>query len=177
MTNENKKLVFIANQDEYNLFAYKPTLFHPVLIEYEKISLKIRLRYLRNYLRKGKYVIYYLEKDGKYLGMCAVTPGGTGIKIKCAEKQDIILGPYYIDKINRGYGYSKILISMVLKSHQQYRYAFDLIANSNKASQRASLACGFTVYQNIKIQGFFGKHYPSDKENSTHTIYRYEHAM
>lgn len=168
------KITFVDASNDYRLYVYTPSLFHPVHINFERMPIKLRLRYLRNYLRTGKYVIYYLKFKDELVGMCAVTPGGSGLKIRCTDKEDIILGPYFIVREKRGNGYSKALIKMVLKNYpSNYKYAYDIIAKENRASLRASEACGFKVCEEINFVGILRNHQSVRMGMGTHYILRY----
>ncbi|MBR6095569.1 MAG: hypothetical protein IKP82_01305 [Oscillospiraceae bacterium] len=168
-----QKLSLVTKSDRYTLYRYQPTLLHPLLMDMEPMTLKRRLRYFRNFLRPGKYLVYYLALDDELIGMCAVTPGGPGLKLKCGEREDIILGPSFILKKHRGNRHSNVMFKLVLAHHPDYRYAFDLIADNNLPSRRTSLASGFHVYQTLRISGPLRK-YHFCEEGSTHTIYKYD---
>jgi len=154
-----KRLSLIKTFNEVELYVYTPSLFQPLLKNLEKMSLKRRLRYFRNYCRKGKYLVYYLKKGEQFIAMCVACNGGGGLKLKCTSQEDIVLGPYYVIPSERGKGYAKMLIGMVLENYPtEYRYAFDLISKKNTPSLKASQAMGFEVYEEIKLVGLLRRH-------------------
>ena len=172
MSKRNDKLTLLSERDGLKLYSYKPTIMHPLLKEFAPMLENRRLRFLRNYFRPGKYIVYYLEANEELVGMCVVTPGGPGLKLKCA-KDDIVLGPYYIRPEQRGKGYGKILLRWVLDIHPEYNYAYVLISNNNLPSLRSVMAVGAEPYQQIRLRGRMRTHEICE-ENSTHTIFRYK---
>jgi len=174
MDYQNKRLKLIKQDQGMEYYVYTPTFFHPVLESVEKISLKKRLRYMRNYLRKERFVVYYLKDGGELVSMCAVTPGGKGLKTKFATPHDIILGPSYTIPKFRNKGYSKALLKFILANHPDYTYAYGIIANGNLSSIHASKACGFELYQEMRLVGIFRKQCICES-NSTHQIIRFVH--
>lgn len=172
MSKRNDKLTLLSERDGLKLYSYKPTIMHPLLKEFAPMLENRRLRFLRNYFRPGKYIVYYLEANEELVGMCVVTPGGPGLKLKCA-KDDIVLGPYYIRPEQRGKGYGKILLRWVLEMHPRFECAYALISNQNTASLRCVTTVGFEPYQQIRLRGLMKTH-EACKENPTHTIVRYK---
>ena len=172
MGKRNDRLTLLSERDGMKLYSYKPTIMHPLLKEFAPMLKNRRLRFLRNYFRPGKYTVYYLEDREELVGMCVVTPGGPGLKLKCA-KDDIVMGPYYVRPEKRGKGYSKILLRWVLEMHPRFECAYALISNQNTASLRCVTAVGFEPYQQIRLRGLMKTH-EACKENPTHTIFRYK---
>ena len=170
---DTERLVLASKKNGVSLYLFRPTIFKPLLFDYERMTIKRRLRYFRNYCRRGKYVVYYLalDKDKSFVGLCAVTPGGRGLKIQCTHNNDIILGPYYVEPTFRGKGYGKAMINMVLDCNPyNYNYAYDIIAKDNIPSVHTSKACGFEKYQEINLVGLLKKHAPTD--NGEYIIFR-----
>lgn len=164
-------LTLVSERDGMKLYTYKPTIFHPLLKEFAPMLENRRLRFLRNYFRPGRYIVYYMESNEELVGMCVVTPGGPGLKLK-STKNDIVLGPDYIKPEQRGKGYSKILIRWVLEVHPKFDYAYAIISNSNIASQRGAIAAGLKPYMYVRLRGLMKVHESCEKSASTHMILR-----
>lgn len=164
-------LTLISARDGMKLYFYKPTIFHPLLKEFAPMLKNRRLRFLRNYFRPGKYSVYYLEVNEELVGMCVVTPGGPGLKLKCT-KEDIVLGPDYIKPEQRGKGYAKTLLRWVLEMHPKYDYAYAIVSNSNKASQRSAIAAGLKPIKYVRLRGLLRVHESCEESASTHIIFR-----
>lgn len=141
----------IYEKQGFQLLEYNPSLFHPLYMDFEPMRFVRRMRFMTEYFRKGKYKVYYLKVDDKLVGHCVVTPGGR--RLKCSTKNDVVLGPYFIQENERGKGYSKKLISLVLK-HCSYDYlnAYDWVDKKNIASRRASESCGFLPVAELDVK-------------------------
>ncbi len=161
----------ISARDGMKLYSYKPTIFHPLFKEFAPMLENRRLRFFRNYFRPGKYSVYYLEENEELVGMCVVTPGGKGLKLK-STKDDIILGPYYIRPEHRGKGYCKTLLQWVLDIYPGYNYVYAIISNSNIASQRGARAAGLKPYRYVRLRSPLRMHESCEESASTHTIFR-----
>ena len=99
-----------------------------------------------------------------------MAPGGR--RLKCSSAEDIVIGPYYIKKSERGKGYSVRLIRLVL-INTQFRYAFDWVEKSNTASCRASEACGFKKVGELNVTSHLRKLVIVDNGGEDN-IYRYD---
>ena len=143
--------VTIKEEDNIRLLEYNPSLLRLLYIDFEPMSFIRRMRLMFEYLHKEHYKVYYLEVDGQLIGHCVVTPGGR--RLKCSTKKDIVLGPYYVKENERGKGYSKRLIQMVL-DHCSYNYdkAYDWVDKRNIASRKASEACGFKQVAELNVK-------------------------
>ena len=136
---------------DYSLYEYTPTMLKPLAINYEPMSVVRRVRFALEYIR-GKYKVYYLTVKNRVVGHCVVTPGGR--RLKCSEKKDIVIGPYYIADDERGNGYSKTLLNLTLKNcSYDYEYAYDWIEKTNAASIRTTEACGFSKFGELNVVG------------------------
>ena len=164
-------LTLLAERDGLKLYSYKPTVLRPMLKEFAPMLKNRRLRLLRNYFRPGKYTVYYLGTGEDLIGMCVVTPGGPGLKLKC-NRDDIVLGPDYIRPEYRGKGYARNLMKWVMEMHTGYRHVYGLISNDNIPSQKSAMAAGLQPYQYIRLRGPLRVHEICSKDVSTHTIYR-----
>lgn len=142
------KCVYKKNNVE--LLEYRPLLFKPLYINFEPMRLIRRIRFLKEYLGNGHYKVYYLKVDDEYVGYCVVAPGGR--RLKCSTEQDIVIGPYYINKQKRGNGYSELLVKLTLENCSYcYNYAFDWVEKNNIASRKTSENVGFTKYGELNV--------------------------
>lgn len=135
------KMKLIRDEGHVKLYEYKPTLIKPLAINFEKMRFIRRLRFLYEYMHKGHYSVYYLMIDDSFVGHCVITPGGR--RLWLSGKDDIVIGPYFIDESYRGHGYAQVLLALTLKyCPYNYRRAYDWIEESNVASIKTSEACG-----------------------------------
>ena len=74
----------------FELFEYTPTRLKPFYIDMEPTTIMRRFRFLID-LHYG-YKVYYLKKDGVFVGYCTVT-SGKNPRFWFAENEDIIVGP------------------------------------------------------------------------------------
>ena len=97
------KLTLIGKSNQYSLHEYRPTLVHPLAIDFEPLRIVRRFRFWFEILMGG-YRVYYLAVDGEFVGYCVVTPGGRRLSV--STKKDIVLGPYFVSPKHRGKGYA-----------------------------------------------------------------------
>ena len=90
----SKKMKLIAEDGDTKLFEYFPSVFNQLAIPFENLRLIRRLRFLYEYIHKGHYKVYYLSVQNIFVGYCVVAPGGRRLWV--AEKDDVVLGPYFI---------------------------------------------------------------------------------
>lgn len=160
----------LYSQNGISFYAYKPTLFSPLYLNFEHMTVQRRVRLLLEYLHRGKYTVYYLEKDQIMVGYCVAAKGGR--RLKCTTEQDVVLGPFYVDPSFRGKGYGTKLIDFILhKSGISYHSAYDYIRKNNIPSIRATRSCGFQKIGELNIVGFF--HHLVETENGEFKIYQY----
>lgn len=171
---EMSRLSLTAEEDGFSLYEYRPTLLRPLLVHFQPLKFVRRCRYLLEYLHKGHYRVFYLlDSDKTPLGFCVVTPGGRGLK--CSTNNDIILGPYFVDKSKRGRGHSKRIIRMILDRYPEtYECAYDWIMKGNTPSVRASVSCGFLPVSDLNVVGLLRR--PVQTEEGAYTLYRYRKA-
>ena len=136
-------------KNKLRLLEYDPTLFHLLYVDFEPMRLIRRVRLISEFIRRGRYKVYYLEVGGNLVGHCVVTPGGR--RLKCSTNDDIVLGPYFVKESERGKGYSNKLISMVLE-YCSFEYAYDWVDKKNIASRKASEACGFVPFAELNVK-------------------------
>ncbi len=173
---ENRKIAKLNKIFEYDdgcsLYEYTPSLLHPLLFDYEPMKFVRRCRYFFEYMHLDHYKVYYLSVKNDFVGFCVVSPGGR--KLKCSNKDDIILAPYFIEKSKRGQGYSKRLIMAVLNEYPNpYNCAFDWIMKTNIPSIRASEACGFKKIAELNVTGIMRKLCITD--DGLYNLYLYSH--
>lgn len=152
----DKKLKYLMSEDGMDYYSYVPKFGKWMYKNYDHMRFQRWVRYLLEYISEGRYVVYYMAKGDCILGYCFSAAGGR--RLKCSNKNDIVLGPYYVLPEHRGNGYSKMLIRTVAeKLHTNYEFAYDYISRDNISSLRATEACGFDKYKELNIVGFFRK--------------------
>lgn len=124
------KTVFL--QDEIEIIRYTPSLSKPFYINMEPLSLFRRCRFAIDYLYG--YHVYYLSVDNSIVGYCTIT-SGKNPRFWFANKNDIIIGPYYIDYKHRNKGLTTFLVDTVIhKCHPDWQRAYVYILNDNLPS-------------------------------------------
>lgn len=164
------KFVLVGRDNAYSLYEYKPTIMHPLAIDFEPMRI-VRLFRFWFELLKGGYKVYYLADGDTIVAHCVVTPGGRRLTV--STEDDIVLGPYYVDTRFRGKGYAKVLVSMTLKyCTYNYKYAFDWIHDTNVPSIKTSEACGFVREgHRLTVVGLMRRLVLNDKGDNI--IYKY----
>lgn len=151
-----KPMRCVYKKDDVELKEYIPTLFSPLHPRFEPMRLVRRIRFLGEYIRKEKYLVYYLYISGEPVGYCVVTPGGR--RLKCSTSSDVVIGPYYVDPAKRGKRYGELLIALTLAHcRYPYQYAYDWIEKENIPSIRASERCGFEKIGELNVVGISRK--------------------
>lgn len=136
----------------YSLHEYVPSFFHLLYMDFEPMTLTRRIRLLIEYLGKKKYKVYYLKVKEHFVGHCLIAPGGR--RLKCSSTNDIVCGPYYIKKEERGKGYSKLLLNASLENcSYEYEKAYVWIKKTNIPSIKTSEACGFKKCGELDVVG------------------------
>ena len=158
----------VFESEDTQLLEYTPTVAKPLYTDFEPMRLTRRIRLLLELFRPGKYVVYYLQKSGRLVGYCVVTAGGR--RLKCSTRRDIVLGPSYIERSERGKGYGKELIELVLRV-SEFEYAYDWIEKGNTASRKASERCGFLPYAELNVTPILRRLVPA--EHGEDIVYRY----
>jgi len=164
------QLTLVGKNSRYSLYEYVPTICSPLAINFEKLRVVRRFRFLYEWL-KGGYRVYYLADDDTIVGHCVVSPGGRRLSV--STKNDIVLGPYFVSPEYRGKGYAKVLVRMTLQNcTYDYKYAFDWIHIDNYASIKTSEACGFVPEgHKLNVVGLMRKLVLDD--NGNNVIYKY----
>lgn len=115
--------------------------------------------------------MYYLAVDDTIVGHCVVTPGGR--RLKMSTKEDIVLGPYFVDFRYRGKGYAKVIVRMTLEyCTYKYKLAFDWINEHNIPSIKTSENLGMKEVGRLYIKGLMRN--LIEDPNGDNRIYRYE---
>ena len=167
------KIKEISTDGRFTFYEYKPTLFRPFLVDIEPMTFVRRIRLLLEYVQKGGFLVYYLADQGDFIAHCVVVPGGR--RIKCTTRNDIVIGPLYVEKDKRGNGYSVMLIREVLnKCKYPYKYAFGYTAKNNYPTQRANERCGFKLFAEMNVVGFTRK--PIIVDSGKLLVYRYDNT-
>jgi RimJ/RimL family protein N-acetyltransferase len=166
----SNRLTLANKGNRYSLYEYVPTICKPLAINFEKMHIVRRFRFLYELL-KGGYRVYYLADGDTIVGHCVVAPGGRRLTI--STKDDIVLGPYFVAPEHRGKGYAKELVRMTLQScSYNYKNAFDWIHKDNHASIKTSEACGFVQEgHKLNVVGMTRKLVLDD--NGSNVIYKY----
>ncbi len=160
----------IYENGDYVLLEYIPTLFHLLYIDFEPMHFIRRMRFVLEYLRKGKYKVYYLKVKGRMVGHCVITPGGR--RLKCSGRHDIVIGPYYIKESERGKGYGKEIMLLSLDYCSiDYKNAYCWIDKTNTPSIKAAESCGFKKIAELNVVKPFRK--LVIVENGEDNIYKY----
>ena len=143
------RFVLVGNDNQFSLYEYKPSLLHPLAIDFEPLRTVRCFRFWFELL-KGGYTVYYLTVGEVVAGHCVVTPGGRRLKV--SAKEDIVLGPYFIDPQYRGKGYSKILLRLVLEyCSYPFKVAYDFIYEKNEASIGCTRSVGFEPFGRLYV--------------------------
>jgi len=126
----------------YSIYEFNPS---PRRLFYKKMgnsSIQNRIRFLLEFV-KG-YKVYYLIIEKNIVAYCVISKGGG--RYSFARKEDIVVGPYFVEKEERGKHYSEILVSeLVLYDGIQYNDAYDWIRKTNIPSLRCSDNVGFKI--------------------------------
>ena len=170
----NERMRKIAQEGEFVLWEYHPTLFRLLYKDIDKISYIRRIRLMMEYFSKGRYKVFYLEVNGKIVGYDVFCPGGR--RLKCSTPKDLVSGPLYIIPQYRGLGYATILKKMILKyCCVGFDYVYSWIAKSNIASIKSYEKVGFDMdFGELKIVGRLRKLKQVEKGKGTNIIVRYK---
>lgn len=160
----------VRNVGGVQLYEFEPSLFSPMALPMEQLSMIRRGRLLLEYLCGG-YKVYYLKINDDFVGYCVVSPGGR--RLRCSKKNDIVIGPYYILPEWRGKGYAKILVKMTLKfCTYDFNEVYCWIHHMNIPSIRTVEACGMKPNGlHLNVVGKFRK-LVLDK-NGNYIVYKY----
>lgn len=137
----------VLEQDGLELFEYIPTRIKPFYIDMEPITIMRRFRFLIDF--HYGYKVYYLKKDGEYVGYCTIT-NGKNPRFWFASEKDILVGPYFVEESYRGKGYSTKMVDWVIhKCGLSWKNAFLYILNTNIPSIRVVEKLGGTKIFNV----------------------------
>lgn len=120
---------------------YEPSLFRLFPSPLKVMNTHERVRFLLMF-RFG-YEIFFLNKEGKHIGYCVISSGGSK-RYAFVEPEDKILGPYYICDDERGQRLSEFLIKESMKSLSSKKvWAFVQVGNI--ASSKILSSLGFEI--------------------------------
>lgn len=147
----DQEMKLVYQDKKIKLYQFEPKLFRLYNFNLQNHSVITRIRYLIDYLQKGRYVIYYMFFHDNVIGECVITPGGR--RLRCSTKNDIVIGgPYFIVPEQRGKGFSELLIKLSLQyCKYDWAYAFDYIKRDNIPSIKTTIKCGFEKVGEINI--------------------------
>lgn len=147
---KNKRLMQLGG----GIYEYKPTLFRPFLYNFEPLTLQRRVRFLKEYL-KG-YRVYYLVVNDEIVAYSVISRGGG--RYHFAEKEDIVVGPYFVLPEHRGNHYSETLVGEILQLKSiTWRDAYDWIRYDNIPSIKCAEKVGFVKVDTMDMVGPFRK--------------------
>jgi len=163
------KKVYEDPEGKVALYEYTPTLFAPLYCNMEPMKLRRRVRLLFEYLRKGRYKVYYLSVDGVLVGYNVLTPGGR--RLSFSTSKDIISGPAFVDPEHRNKGYNRLMKRLSF-SHCAYDYEFvyNWVDKTNIPSIKSVEKLGFQKVGEVKVTRLRRKLIPA--ENGTCNVYR-----
>lgn len=135
------KMIFLDRVKGVDFYIYTPTIFHQYNKCYKKKeepeywnSIRHRIRMFVQHITYG-YSVVYMFSENQILGHIVVSRGGRDF-LK-TTKDDIVLGPIWINPNFRGRGFGTIGIDFVLNSKKiKYNRAFERISPTNVASIR-----------------------------------------
>lgn len=164
------RLISIRQWENYELFEYKPTLFHPFYNDMEPLTIQRRVRFLIEFFRG--YKCYYLSADRIIVAYSVVSPGGG--RYSFASNEDIVVGPYFVAPEYRGNHYSELLVREILNLDSlKYNAAYDWVRKNNIASMKTSNRIGFTIVGTASLQGPFRRIVMSQGDNGSINILKY----
>ena len=171
-TNIDEKVLKKVYEDPMGkvaLYEYTPTLFAPLYCNFEPLKIARRLRLLGEYLREGRYKVYYLSVDGVLVGYNILAPGGR--RLSFSTSRDIVSGPAVIDPDHRNKGYFKLLKPLCyLYCAYDYEYVYNWVAKTNIPSIKAQERMGFEIVGEVNTVGLRRKLVPA--KNGTCIVYR-----
>jgi RimJ/RimL family protein N-acetyltransferase len=164
-------LKFICNICGYSFYEFRPTLLKLFYVNLEKLYLRRRLRFYLAYFTG--YNVYYMKYEDEYVGYCVIA-NGKASRYHFADKDDIIIGPYYICDKYRGKKLSIFMIDTLLNQIRlQYKNAYDYIAKNNIPSIKASERVGFRYMSDATLSRFFRQIRLCDEGCGDYLIYRF----
>lgn len=165
------KQTIIFESDEYRIFKYYPTLFHPYIRGIDNMYFQKIIRFFLNCLTGG--VLYYLQEKGNntIIGYCMVSKG-KAFHYRYAKDTDITLGPIYLMKPWRGQRLSILLLKTVLEDNPRATNAYAYIHRVNKQSNALFSRMGFSPVANVVIARFSRQVSVADQDNTDYRLYR-----
>lgn len=162
----------VYQEENFTFYEYTPTLFKPFYINLEPLTLRRRIRLFLAYFSGFK--VYYLKENNQFVGYCLVQ-SGKDKRYNFANKDDIMVGPYFIDEKFRGRKLSVVLLNFVLnKAGIKFNNAYDYIHKGNIPSIKASEAVGFTYYSDANVSRYLRTITLCPPKKGDFVILRYE---
>ena len=154
----------------YELYEYKPTIRHPFLYNYERLTLQRRVRFLFEFF-KG-YRVYYLVIQGEVVAYSVVSKGGG--RYQFARKNDIVVGPYFVLENHRGKRYSETLVRLILHlDTMRWEDAYEWIRYDNIPSIRCAERVGFIKIESMDMIGLFRKLHVCKNHVGDYWLFKY----
>lgn len=164
-------LPYVKTVDGIEYYRFKPTIgkwYYENYPGYVKHSFSHNIRMLIEYL-EGGYEIFYMVQ-GKVLGYLLVARGGR--RLRCSSREDIVIGPTWVNPELRKQGIASKGISAVLHNLDiTYRYVYEYIQPANIASIRTVEKNHFDLYGSGSSKGLL-KRIKNDGSKEF-LIYRY----
>lgn len=165
-------LTYVKTVDEIEYYRFKPKFgkwYYKNYSGYRKHSLPHNVRMTIEYL-EGGYEIFYMIQGGRVLGYLLVSRGGK--RLKCSSRDDIVIGPIWVEPELRNTGIASKGISAVLHDLDiTYKYAYEYIQPTNVSSIRTVEKNSFDLYGTGSSKGML-KRIESDGSEEF-LIYRY----
>jgi len=161
----------IFSDDIISIKLFKPSIFRLFGGKLRKLGLRQKIRFYLNLIRG--YRVYHLFKNNIEIGYCVITNGGSR-RYPFADKNDIIVGPYFIDEKYRGKKLSIFLVKKCLIDFEKnYIAAYDFIKKDNIISIKTTEASGFNYYSDAFYTKYLRVLKPMEDKSGTFLIYQY----
>lgn len=175
----HQELKYIKSVNGLDYYLFQPSFnnwfFHDwkgYKEDTEKQTIRQWIRMLIEYMWGGGYYIYYVAQNKSIIGYILISNGGR--RVTCSNINDVVLGPYYTLKEQRGKGIASKMIDSALHDFNiSYKNAYCYIKKTNIASLKAASNCGFHIIGNAEIRGILRKLYLVDKDMGAFYIVKY----
>lgn len=167
----NKEMKQLENLGEYEVYRYRPSLFHLFGKYYpEEITMR---RFIRLVLAfTDGYEIYYLVQNRTTVAYCMIQNGKSN-RYDFATEDDLVVGPILVMPEFRGLGAGTQLIKKVLDLNvNKFKYAYAYIKRDNIASIRTFEKAGFAYYKNAFVTKIKADVKQTEDKNTGYLIVR-----
>lgn len=165
------KKIYEDTEKQIALYEYNPTLLAPYYCNMEPMRFVRRIRLLDEYLKSGRYKVYYLAMDKVLIGYAVLAPGGR--RLTYSSKQDIVCAPIFIDPQYRNKGYARLLKHLAfMYCTYPFEYNYGFIEKTNIASIKSVEKMGYEKVGELKVVGVTRKLVPVEDGAGTHVVYR-----